>query len=680
MKRSPILLGCLLLLYPAGVFADLDDDTMIHSDRLTIYVRNTGGFGRAPDINGPGLFYPAGTTKTLLYAAGLWLGGKINGEIRVSASEYGTDFRPGQFKNGAFYNGADDSTYKVYGIQTGDTAATNPDYADWPIDQGAPAGADGRPLLSGDQTLYAVYTDSTGPGYRHSPVKSDYGLGVEVRQTVWAYQDGGGPLSHIIFVKYLLLNRGGQPVTDVYMGLWSDPDLGGAGDDLVGCDITLNMAYCYNGSNRDSQYDRASPALGFSFLQGPITASDNPRDRTVLPDGSELPGMKMLGITAFQRYDSGTAPWNFSGAYASLQGLYWWPSSSPSPMIDPVTGQITRFMCSGDPVTSNGWLDFNPSDRYMLQSTGPFNLPPWQDSDGDNEADLGEPGVQEIILAVIVGNGQDRLSSVSVLRYYAGYAGAFYANNFRPFETTVTPQVSAVEGDEEIRLSWDNRLENEPPAPAFRFEGYNIYQYAGAVARRIATFDAMNDVTTILQPVFDPQTRTVEQRVAQVGRDSGLQHTLSVTQDALRGGRLRNGATYEFGVTAYFYNPDPVSAIRVIETEPQRVKAVPQKTFASLDDVKVVPNPYFAYSAYQSSSGTPRVQFMNLPPKCTIRIFNLAGDLVNMLEKDDASTILTWDLLNVKRFALADGVYLWHVQSDYGEKTGKLAVFWEERF
>ena len=45
----------------------------------------------------------------------------------------------------------------------------------------------------------------------------------------------------------------------------------------------------------------------------------------------------------------------------------------------------------------------------------------------------------------------------------------------------------------------------------------------------------------------------------------------------------------------------------------------------------VVPNPYMATSFLDLSPDSRRVEFVNLPDRCTIRIYSLGGHLVNVL-------------------------------------------------
>ena len=104
----------------------------------------------------------------------------------------------------------------------------------------------------------------------------------------------------------------------------------------------------------------------------------------------------------------------------------------------------------------------------------------------------------------------------------------------------------------------------------------------------------------------------------------------------------------------------------------------------SLKDITVVPNPYVVAASweprhlYQSGRGPRKIDFINLPNKCTIKIFTLAGYLVNTLEHDDVyeNGTESWNLLSKDGLEIAYGVYLYHVNAyELGvETTGKFAV------
>lgn len=83
---------------------------------------------------------------------------------------------------------------------------------------------------------------------------------------------------------------------------------------------------------------------------------------------------------------------------------------------------------------------------------------------------------------------------------------------------------------------------------------------------------------------------------------------------------------------------------------------------AVLDIINVVPNPYYAYSAYETNKLDNRIKVTNLPPTCTVTIYNTAGSLIRRYTKDDNSiTSLDWDLKNSANVPVASGIYIIHV-------------------
>ncbi len=98
---------------------------------------------------------------------------------------------------------------------------------------------------------------------------------------------------------------------------------------------------------------------------------------------------------------------------------------------------------------------------------------------------------------------------------------------------------------------------------------------------------------------------------------------------------------------------------------------VPALTNA-LDDVRVVPNPYYAYSQYETSKLDNRVKITGLPEVCTVRIYSVAGTLVRTFNKADPLTYIEWDLKNDRNVPIAGGVHIVHVNAPgVGEKIVK---------
>lgn len=83
---------------------------------------------------------------------------------------------------------------------------------------------------------------------------------------------------------------------------------------------------------------------------------------------------------------------------------------------------------------------------------------------------------------------------------------------------------------------------------------------------------------------------------------------------------------------------------------------------ADVEKINVFPNPYYCLNAEKINGNNNFVTFSHLPQKATIRIFNLAGQLVKTIHKDTPSQFMRWDLLNDHNFQIASGLYLVHVE------------------
>ena len=348
------------------------------ANRLSMVLTNFGSFAYDITTGSAGLEFPKGSSRTAMFAAGLWVGARVAGGTRLATAEYSFEYGPGPMIGGG--PAPDAPEYKVYKVAADDTTG----WADWVAHagpQGAPVTPGGtRPLISGSQTLWTVFNDAN-PSLHTNEAGSTAPLGLEVRETAWSWNEPG-LRGNVIFLRFLLINGGSNTLDSAYVGLWSDPDLGGFTDDLTGCDVSLDLGYCYNSTNNDAVYGLAPPAVGIKLIAGP-------HDPVT---GERLP------MTSFIRYINGTDPNSADKTYNFLRGL----NGDGTPIVNPVTTLPTTYMMSGDPVTATGWLDDTPSDRRFLIGSGPFTLGPGQSD--------------EVVAAVIMGQGHDRLSSITALR------------------------------------------------------------------------------------------------------------------------------------------------------------------------------------------------------------------------------------------------------------------------
>jgi len=526
---------------------DFDKDTWFDVNKIRMNVTNRGSYCWDWITGNGGLEYPKGSGKLAIFAASIWIFGYIDSELRGPMVDYGTEYGPGIMKNGTYV--PDNPDFQVYKINKGD-AENNPDWVHWKntgVNYGAPVDDSGSPLLIGDQTLWTVFNDAN-PELHTDGSGGTLPLGIEVRMTVFGF-DRKSPLEHMVFIKWEIENKGENFIEDAYIGLWFDPDLGDAFNDLVGCDPEINLGYCYNADNNDGVYGgTAAAAVGVDILQGALD-----------PDGNRLT------MTSFGKYIGGTDPRNvFEADYyvrgKNFKGQY---------HTDPVTGQETSYYANGDPVTSTGWVDKAPADRRMVPGTGPFNMQP-----GDK---------QEIIAAIIAAEGNDNLNSLSVLRHYDKYAKVMYVSNFYLYDKMPSPKVNSQAFNEEILLHWDNKAETYE-SKGYKFEGYNIYQLENPESeykeswKLINSFDIKNDLRVIRDNVIDEKYGTVKEEIIQVLQNEGIQNYIRIDKDYLSGEReLTNGNPYHYVVRAFAYNENKMP--KMIESDFTPVTVIPSGTF-----------------------------------------------------------------------------------------------------
>jgi len=118
-------------------------------------------------------------------------------------------------------------------------------------------------------------------------------------------------------------------------------------------------------------------------------------------------------------------------------------------------------------------------------------------------------------------------------------------------------------------------------------------------------------------------------------------------------------------------NGYPKYGFTITEAQSSRTSIVSQLE-SGLDKVNIVPNPYYAYSEYESGRLDNRVKITNLPERCNVKIFNMQGSLIRQFVKDDPITSVEWDLTNAQAIPIASGVYIIHVEvPGVGEKILK---------
>ena len=98
--------------------------------------------------------------------------------------------------------------------------------------------------------------------------------------------------------------------------------------------------------------------------------------------------------------------------------------------------------------------------------------------------------------------------------------------------------------------------------------------------------------------------------------------------------------------------------------------------------INVFPNPYYGVNEAETNRHERFVTFSHLPSKAVIRLFDLSGNLVRSLHKDDPDPFFQWDLNNDNALPVASGFYIAHIEMPEIGATRilKLAIIQEQQF
>ncbi len=503
------------------------------------------------------------------------------------------------------------------------------DWLEWPVDKGAPFydadgdGAynpvindDGSPKLAptGDEE-YDPEIHADEPGYAGADqvlwfVCNDlntgrmfnlYGsppMGMEMQVTFWGYKRTDA-LGYAVFKKYKLIYKGtadtpaNATIDSMFVAQFSDPDLGEYSDDFVGCDTTASISFCYNSTAIDPGFRVFSlppPAAGYDFLQGPMVQGeagqdinkngvDDAEDYAIFGGKVKGPGFINLPMTAFNYFAAGSSISDPDREeYAGTEQWYNLMNALTPRSAEPfqeADGTPVNFALSGDVVAGTGYLDgalLGPGDRRMQMISGSFEMA------------LGD--TQEVVSALICGLGADNKSSVDVLKFNDIAVQNAYDNFFELASAPAGPNFALTALDQTVLINWGHEPEavnatESQDEKGYKFEGYNVYQLPSAGATKdqgklIATYDVVNEVTTILDRVFDQASGQILQKPVQLGTNSGISRTILLKKDIFTGGPFLNGTPYFFSVTAYNYNPDTEVPIHSLESSMSIKRVVPQ--------------------------------------------------------------------------------------------------------
>lgn len=271
-------------------------------------------FAKHADVNPdncPTWEVPAGSGKSTVFQHTLWFGGlDTNDSLHLAAFRFGqvgTDYWTGPLRTTDASMSLMDMLkyYRVWNLTRdeidafiahhgepgyvvpddiltwpahgdGDFAANLAPFVDVDSDGHYNPETGDYPDIKGDQCLFFIFNDS----YADHTESGGGQLGLEVHAMVYAYEDPKDEaINNTVFVNYMFFNRSTNDYHDVYLGLWSDFDIGYVFDDYIGCDVQRGSYYAYNGTPIDGNgepeaYGDNPPIQVLTVLAGPYMDAD----------------------------------------------------------------------------------------------------------------------------------------------------------------------------------------------------------------------------------------------------------------------------------------------------------------------------------------------------------------------------------------------------------------------
>lgn len=452
--------------YVSAALAQEEPTTFVfEGNNFRWHQTTNGSYFYSPEEGLPGLEVPIGESNYSIYASALWLGG-INAlsEVQTSYKRFCQNEDENCTENwgplktdGSLATSAEIEPYNhIWFVTTGEIELYNayfdclenpscdeslayPDYdipedfVTWPAqpteglgfaDYLAPfvdRNGDGNystqdgdyPAICGDFSSFLIW-NGQGSELVNAPganTKSEF------HTTFYGYNGEDDALFNTLFVKHKIINRGEETLSDSYLGLWTDFDIGNHSDDHVQSDVERSMFYGFNadlfdeGSSAGPGYGYDVPAMGLKVLAGPQKDENQIDDNPIYASnyGNETLGYgdgiidnERLGLYSSFSYNNASGPTATHDPTAPLDYYNFmqavWRDGTPFTFggsgYNPFGGVTARFGFPGesDPLmagtsgvdpnynTAGGWTEanegFSSGDRRMIGSSGPFTFAP----------------------------------------------------------------------------------------------------------------------------------------------------------------------------------------------------------------------------------------------------------------------------------------------------------------
>jgi hypothetical protein len=374
--KHPFLL--FITLISLDSIAQIVNSEILDANNVSAYIHDEGGFFNRPSQGLAGYEVPKGGGVSSFFAGSYWIGALDPfGNVKLTGNLYGTGSNSHGFHSGPI---AESIAYGSIGYNNEYQQAiwrvskaeiiqhinnyNSPTYiiptsiSSWPGNGDVNLGVASQlapfvdlndnglyepslgdyPDIRGNEAVYVIMNDES-----YQPDGNQ--LGIEVHAMF--YQEvSGSYTNNATMLNLKVLNRSNVNYSNYRQGLFLDTDLGNYSDDYIGCFPDNHVGFVYNGDDNDESD---------GGLQG---YGANPPCQGVVVLSHEMDGFCTFGSLNFSSMD--TTLW-------LLMNSQWNDSTS---WVNPITGNQTNFILSGNPNTPGAWHEAavnNPSgDRRML--------------------------------------------------------------------------------------------------------------------------------------------------------------------------------------------------------------------------------------------------------------------------------------------------------------------------
>lgn len=155
------------------------------------------------------------------------------------------------------------------------------------------------PDILGDMALYCIYNDN----YDIHSESGGEALGIELHCMLYGFNaPDDEKLNNTLFMRTWIYNRSQNNYNNVYIGNWTDFDIGYPIDDYIGCNVERGYYYGYNaraiddGGGEPGAYGNNPPAQFVMILGGPNMTPDGIDNPKFDDNGEQLVNESINGL------------------------------------------------------------------------------------------------------------------------------------------------------------------------------------------------------------------------------------------------------------------------------------------------------------------------------------------------------------------------------------------------